>query len=238
MQTGFDKTLESKFGKLRAALKIPDEKIDLPKLPLDQIRAYATEHQESYPVQMVYGHALVKAGQLDDAVPVFERAAALVPIATGDESPNAQLAQIALQKKDSQRAIEKLTALMTWDFDNVEVPRKLVGLMKESGVAEPARLQPVYQRIVAIDPFDADAHAALGRIAMDANQPDMAVREFKAVVALGPVDQAAAYTDLAESLLKSGKRGEARKQTLAALEIAPSYERAQDLLLKLAEGRP
>ena len=47
-----------------------------------------------------------------------------------------------------------------------------------------------------------------------------------------------AHTDLAESYFKSGNRTEARKQTLAALEIAPSYERAQDLLLKIAEGRP
>ena len=32
--------------------------------------------------------------------------------------------------------------------------------------------------------------------------------------------------------------GEAKRQTLAALEIAPTYERAQNLLLKLAEARP
>ena len=56
-------------------------------------------------------------------------------------------------------------------------------------------------------------------------------------IALGPVDGAAAHTDLAESYLKAGRRAEARKQTLAALEIAPSYERAQDLLLSLSETR-
>jgi tetratricopeptide (TPR) repeat protein len=238
MQSGFDKTLDSMFGKLRAALKVPDEKLELPKLPLDQIRKYAKDNPDSYPVQMVFGHALVKAGQIDEAVPVFEHAAALVPMATGDDSPNAQLAQIALQKKDNARAVQKLAALMTWDFDNVEVARKLASLMRETGITDPDRLQPVYQRIVAIDPFDADAHANLGRLAMQTNATELAVREFKAVVALNPVDQAAAYTDLAESLLKSGKRSEARKQTLAALEIAPSYERAQELLLKLAEGRP
>ena len=66
---------------------------------------------------------------------------------------------------------------------------------------------------------------------------DGASREFRAVLALKPVDQAAAHTDLAESYFKGGKRAEARRQTLAALEIAPSYERAQDLLLKLAEDR-
>jgi Tfp pilus assembly protein PilF len=96
----------------------------------------------------------------------------------------------------------------------------------------------VYQRIVAIDPFDAEAHTVLGRLAMQSKAPDAASREFRTVIALGPVDQAAAHTDLAESYFMSGKRAEAKKQTLAALEIAPSYERAQGLLLKLAEGRP
>jgi len=57
-----------------------------------------------------------------------------------------------------------------------------------------------------------------------------------AMLALAPVDRAAAHTDLAESYWKSGKNAEAKKQTLAALEIAPSYERAQDLLLKLVDG--
>jgi len=58
------------------------------------------------------------------------------------------------------------------------------------------------------------------------------------VVAMNPIDQAAAFTDLAESYFQSGQRADARRQTLAALEVAPSYERAQDLLLKLAEARP
>ena len=106
-----------------------------------------------------------------------------------------------------------------------------------SKVTEPARLRPVYERITAIDPFDAQAHEALGRLALGRGDADTAIREFRAVLALGPVDGAAAHTDLAESYLKGGRRAEARKQTLAALEIAPSYERAQNLLLSLSETR-
>ena len=63
----------------------------------------------------------------------------------------------------------------------------------------------VDQRIAAIDPFDADAHRELGRLSMQRNEPDAAAREFRAVLALAPVDQAAAHTDLAESYFKSGK---------------------------------
>ena len=43
---------------------------------------------------------------------------------------------------------------------------------------------------------------------------------------------------LGHTLILGGKRDDAKKQTIAALEIAPTYERAQDLLLKLTEGRP
>jgi Flp pilus assembly protein TadD len=110
--------------------------------------------------------------------------------------------------------------------------------MKEMNVTDPARLRPAYQRIVAIDPFDAEAQAQVGRLSMALNQPQLAARHFKAVIGLKPVDAAAAHTDLAESLLKGGQRADARRQTLAALEIAPGYERAQNLLLEIAGSRP
>jgi hypothetical protein len=44
-----------------------------------------------------------------------------------------------------------------------------------------------------------------------------------------------ARSDLGEALLATGDRVGAKTQTLEALEIAPSFERAQDLLLKLSE---
>lgn len=238
MQAGFDQAMEERFGKLRVALKSPPQGTDLAKMSIEMVRAYAAENPESYIAQMFLGEAAMKANDLDEASRAFERAAALAPMATGEDSPHLQLAAIALQKKDTPAAIAALQRAMAVEFDNIEVPRKLAALMKEGGVNDPAQLGPVYRRIVAIDPFDADAHATLGRLSMQANQPDIAIREFKAVVALGPVDQAAAHTDLAESYFRGGKRPEARRHTLAALEIAPSYERAQDLLLRLAENRP
>src|SRR2546430_13975389 len=99
-------------------------------------------------------------------------------------------------------------------------------------------MRPVFERIAAIDPFDADAHATLGRLAMQRNEPDTAAREFRTVTALGPVDRAAAMTDLAESSFKAGRQAEAKKETFAALESAPSYERAQTLPSPLANRVP
>jgi tetratricopeptide (TPR) repeat protein len=237
LQTGFDSYTERTFGALQKSLVVPKD-VQLAKAPLQDLRMLANENPRSYPVQLAYALALRKAGSTDEAMQVFERAAALAPSATGDDSPHAQMAELALEKKDRTRAIAELTAFLNADFENVGAAHHLASLLKEAGVSDPARLRPVYERIVALDPFDADARAALGRMALQRNDLDVAAREFRTVIALKPVDPAVAHTDLAESYLKAGKREDAKRQTLAALEIAPTYERAQDLLLKLSEARP
>jgi tetratricopeptide (TPR) repeat protein len=235
MQVGFDQTIERMFGPMRRAMAVPEGAEELMKMPAPALKTIAEANPRSFPVQMALGTSLRKAGQTDEAIQAFERAAALVPAAGGPGSPNEQIAAMALEKKDRARAITALTALVAVDFNNVDAARQLADLLRQSGVEDPARLTPVYQRIAAIDPFDPEAHAMLGRYALGRNEADVASREFRAVLALGPVDKAAAYTDLGESYFKGGKRADAKKQVMLALEIAPGYERAQDLLLKLVD---
>ena len=237
LQGDFDKAIDARFGALRAALKAPPD-AELLKMPVEGLIALAQKNPGSYPVHLVLGSRLLDAGREDEALKALDRAAELVSVATGEDNPNLLIAQIAIKKKDNARAITALQAVLNSDYDNVAAARLLARVMKDAKVTDPARTGPVFQRIVAVDPFDAEAHAALGRISLDRNDAETAIREFKAVIALKPVDLAAAYTDLAESYLRGGRRPEARKQTLAALEIAPSYERAQDLLLKISEARP
>ena len=233
LQATFDQFNDRLFGKITPALKGGAKDEELQAMPLLALRAYASENPGNFAGQLALGRALRKEQQIDEAQQAFERAAALVPVARGPGSPHAQLAAIALEKNDKNRAITELQALMAVDFDNIDAARELASLLRATGVSDPAKLRPVFERIAAIDPFDADAHATLGRLAMQRSEPDTASREFRTVIALGPLDRAAARTDLAESYLKGGKKAEAKKETLAALEIAPSYERAQTLLLQL-----
>jgi tetratricopeptide (TPR) repeat protein len=238
LQASFDKAMEARFGRLRAALKPPTgDSNELLKMPVEALQTLAAKNPDSFPVHIVLGSALRRNNDVDGALKAFERAAELVPMATGDDNPHLQIAEIALERKDLPRAAASLEAAMKHDFDNIEVARELVKVMRDAKINDPARLQPVYERITAVDPFDGEAHAALGRLAMQRSDWETAIRAFNAVVALKPVDQAGAYTDLAESYLKGGRRAEARKQVLAALEIAPSYQRAQDLLLSIAEAK-
>jgi tetratricopeptide (TPR) repeat protein len=234
LQTGFDETVERQFGAMRKALVAPAEG-DLPRTPTEALKIIAADNPRSFPVQMALGRALRKDGKTDEAMQAFERAAQLVPLAGGKGSAHDQMAEMAIEKKDTARAITELTALVAVDFNNIDAARLLASLLRQAKVDDPAKLRPVYQRIAAIDPFDADAHVNLGRLALRRNDADVAAREFRAVIALGPVDKAAAFTDLGESYFKGGKKAEAKKQVLSALEIAPGYERAQELLLKLVD---
>jgi tetratricopeptide (TPR) repeat protein len=232
LQAGFDQMTDKRFGSIRRALVVPDN-TDLEHMTLDALRTFATDHPGTFPAQMALGRALQKADQVDEATKAYERAAALIPMPAGKDSPHALLAAIAVNKKDTPRAIAELDALVNVDFDNVDAARQLASLLQQSGVDDPARLRPVYERIVAIDPFDVGAHSTLGRLAMRTGDTNTASLEFRTTLALAPIDRAATLADLAESYFTAGKMADAKKQTLAALEIAPSYERAQQLLLKL-----
>ena len=120
---------------------------------------------------------------------------------------------------------------MRVDHSDVESARKLAQLVGPGSDA--ARAEDAYRRVVAVDPFDREAEAQLGRLALKRKDALTAVRSFKSVLGGNPPDRAQAHVELAEAHLAAGQYAEAKRQTLAALEIAPSYAPAQDLLLKI-----
>ena len=62
----------------------------------------------------------------------------------------------------------------------------------------------------------------------------MAAREYRAVLALDPPDKAEAHYRLATAYQALSDPQNARRQVLAALEIAPGFRDAQRLLLELS----
>jgi len=248
LQASFDKALDAKFGSIRAALRdIPGvtgppagrgaEPVARPQaLDMAALRAAAGAHPDSYAAQLEYGQALAVEGDRAAFGPL-EKAAALVPGATGEASPHALMAALAEKLGDVARAIKEYQALLAQDHTAVEPARKLAALVtKFSHPQAPAVLTAAYDRVVAIDPFDPAAHAGLGRLALDNSQVETAVREFKAALAIGPADKAAAHCDLGEAYLRANKPADAKAEALAALEIAPSFDRAQELLLRAIKG--
>jgi len=143
---------------------------------------------------------------------------------------------LTLERKDNARAIQALEALVKVDSNDVESARTLASLVAPLG--DEARTAAVHQMIAGLDPFDVQAQSAVGRYALKQRNSERAIRAFRAAIAGAPPDRAAAYLDLAEAHFMAGQLADAKRQALAALEIAPSFERAQDLLLKIVETQP
>jgi tetratricopeptide (TPR) repeat protein len=230
IQTSFDAKLERDYGPLRRALKAPELK-EKPA-SVDDIRKIAEANPSSFPVQMSLGEALTEAGDMAGAIQAYERAAELVPRATGDDNPHRRIALLAIEQNDTARAIRALEATVRVDHTDVESLRRLAQLVKN----DPARLQEAYQRLVNVDPFDSAAHTALGQMALARKDGRAAVQAFRSALATNPADRAGAHVDLGEAYVLTGQLAEAKSHALSAVEIAPSFERAQDLLLKIVDA--
>jgi tetratricopeptide (TPR) repeat protein len=231
LQSSFDGFVEQRFGALRKTLAVPAEL--KPGVSADDLKAIANANPNSFDAQMALGESL-KESAPDAAIAAFQKAAALVPNAIGQDSPQAQIAEVAMKKGDKVLAATALEMLTASDSSDVQSARRLATLI--DGTKEPARLQTALRRAVAVDPFDAASHATLGRLALAAGETTDAIRMFRVALAAGPLDRAGAHADLGEALAQAGQKADAKKHALEALEIAPTYTRAQDLLLKLTQG--
>ena len=234
LQRDLDAMLTERYAAVGRALQAPDG-FDVPRgADVAALKAVAAKYSGSYPVQMAAGQALATAGAREDAMAAFERAVQLVPTAVGPSSARAQIAALAERAGDFPRALRELKGLLADDHTNIAAARRLVPLARRLG--DQAALALAYDRIVTLDPFDAATHSAYGRLAWERRDAALAAREFRAAVDAGPVDPVPAQCDLAEVLLASGDRAEAKRAVLAALEAAPTYERAQQLLLRIVGG--
>lgn len=232
LQVTFDRALEDRFGTMRRALADAGTPVDAGSL--DTLKAAAAAKPSSFLAQLALGQALAQAGDAGAYGPL-ERAAALVPDATGAESPHAVMAALADKLGDKLRSLKEYDALIAVDHTNVDAARKLASAAETAG---DSRLHAVaLERVVALDPFDASAHSALGRLALKRKDADVATREFRAALAAGATDKAAAHCDLGEGYLLANRPLDAKKEALLALEIAPTFERAQELLLNAIERK-
>jgi tetratricopeptide (TPR) repeat protein len=87
------------------------------------------------------------------------------------------------------------------------------------------------------DPLAAEGHDRLGKLLVEQNRGAEALREYQVLLALRPLDTAAANFGLARALRLTGDNARARRHVLESLETAPNYRPAQRLLLEMTGER-
>jgi cellulose synthase operon protein C len=234
LQASFERFLEERYGPMRDALTTPERVTTvLTGGDLDALARAAAAHVGSHAVQLAFGRAALEAGDLDRAAGALERALALFPVANGPDTARGLLARAAERRGDLTRAMAVLEEGLAHDPVGVNEARALAGLAERAGDAR--RLDVAHARLVAIDPFEGPSHAIRGRLALQQRDAEAALRSLRLALVTGAADPVATRTDLAEGLLLAGLPGEAKREVIAALEEAPRFERAQELLLRIVE---
>ncbi|MXY32441.1 MAG: tetratricopeptide repeat protein [Gammaproteobacteria bacterium] len=201
----------------------------------DEVRRLAVAHPDNFMAQMAMGAQLFDEERFDEAEEYLGRARDLFPEYAGPGSPGWLLARIHIQRGDSAGALHELETLTSIDESFLAANLEESQLREAAGDGDGAI--EALQRAVNIYPFDEETHGRLAELAAGRARHPVAVRAREALVALDPVDMAGALYQLALAQYQAGDVAGARRTVLRALERAPNFEAAQDLLMTL-RGSP
>jgi tetratricopeptide (TPR) repeat protein len=177
------------------------------------------------------GQEAFAKGDVDKAIEILSQSIEMYPEYTDEHNAYETLADAYLKKGNKKAAIDTLKKYMTYSETGFKASHTLAGLLIEAG--DPAGARQALEGAVFIRPKDLEQHQKLGDLLLSQKQYAPAVREFEVLLALNSPDKASAYYKLAEANFGQGNREAARTNVRKALEIAPSYEPAQQLLLKI-----
>ncbi len=197
----------------------------------EQIEERAESDPSDFTAQLTYGRMLFDQHRYDEAEPYLERAKELFPEYAGGGSSYWYLALIHKERGSPEAAAKELDRLVSINGQHYQAYLELALLRRSLGDLEEAAR--ALDRAVYIFPGDVEVHESLAELAHELGQHQVAIRERAAIVALDPVDLAGALYELARAYQAAGDLAGARRMVLRALERAPNFEQAQDLLLEL-----
>jgi Tfp pilus assembly protein PilF len=177
------------------------------------------------------GVEALEAGDVDKAIAPLKQAVTMYPEYSDENNAYEPLAEAYLKKGDKAAATDVLKTYLSWSETAFPSYVKLSELLQESG--DKAGAAKALEGAMYVRPMDLQGHAKLGTLLLDLKQYSGAAREYETLLALKTPDRASAYYQLAQSYLGQGKKAEARKAVLNSLDIAPSYEPAQKLLVEI-----
>ena len=182
------------------------------------------------------GRTLLGEGKVDEAIVELKKAKEMFPEYAQSDGPYALLAQAYEMKNDKKAAAAELQAMTVINEEAFVENMAAATAMLELG--DRAGALSALDRAVWINPFDATAHQRLAELAAQMSERRTAIRERRALLALDPTDRVEALYQLALAYTEAGDLVSARREVLRALEQAPNYSKAQDLLLRIRSSRP
>jgi cellulose synthase operon protein C len=199
---------------------------------LDSKTGNTVRHFDEWEKGMKAAHADLRDGKKDEALQKGLAIRNYYPDYVGAGSDYDLLSDVYLSSGRKAEAVDELSRYRDLGGTDIAALKKLAELEQES--SKPKEAISTLEKLNFIYPEDEDVHRKLGELLLKEGQTDSAVSEFRAVLALKPADAAESHFDLARALNAAHQTSEAKDQVLTALEAAPDFKPAQQLLLQLS----
>lgn len=188
------------------------------------------ENMRDFQAHLQLGIVYFKEENFTEAKASLEFAYNLLPSYTGYPSPPLVLSQIYEQEGNKEAQLEWLEVLL----ENLQHDFGSAMILAEAALEDFdfERTEYYLDRALQVDPYRNDVHELKAMYAKKVGDFALAVTEYEVLMNLEVVDPAEAQTNLAEAYLYNNQFAEAKQSILQALEIAPSFERAQQILLR------
>jgi tetratricopeptide (TPR) repeat protein len=187
--------------------------------------------QDTFALRVRAAELAVADGETQTAIQHYNRAIELFPFISGRGNPYEALAKLLEQNGDRAGAATALEKLVKTDENNLEALKNIARLRATLGEPQPAL--EALQASFFISPFDHRLHTQAGELNVQVKNYSQALTEFEVALALAPPNVAEANYNVASAYHALGRQPEAKKAILRALEAAPRYEKAQELLLRI-----
>jgi Tfp pilus assembly protein PilF len=199
------------------------------------ITEWINSHSTNFYALSERARRLIEKKDYEAAKAPLETLVQLYPAETGSDSSAAMLAEVYRQLGETN-AEKQIQGRIAGEDDEALPAYQRLMEFAASGQNWPEVKQNA-ERYLAVNPLVPLPYRYLSQAADHLQEPRSAIEAYRALLSLEPPDRAEIQFHLAELLYRSGN-GEARRHLLQALEDAPRYRAALDLLLRMNSETP
>ncbi|MGB7160929.1 MAG: tetratricopeptide repeat protein [Tepidisphaeraceae bacterium] len=208
-----------------------------PELSLDAdsaaMAAWNKEHPNSFWGLLGEGRALLAERKFVEAKTPLTKLIALYPEYAEPGGPYVLMAAVhrELGETDAERAmLEKHVSL---NADAVEPRLRLIEM--SAGAKDWKSVESMAQQVLAINPLVPGPHRSLAQAAEAMSDRPAAIQAHRTLLLMDPLDAAEHHYRLAGLLAADQQLPAARREVVRALEEAPRFRAAHQLLLEIAD---
>ncbi|HTL18459.1 MAG TPA: hypothetical protein VL793_14580 [Patescibacteria group bacterium] len=201
----------------------------------EETGTWISRHPTNYYALMEQARSLVQQKEFESAKAPLKKLIDLYPDQTGSDSAYALLATACRELGETNAEREVLSRFVQQDDEANEAFLRLAELCGITGdwpvVVANAK------RSLAVDPLVSAPYRLLAQASRHSDDVHEAIEANRALLQLDPPNPAEVHFELAKALQRVGDAG-AKRQVLQALEEAPRYRQALQLLIQIHDAAP